>query len=169
MKKALGVLEKGIECIGGFMVLAMTIIVLVQVIARFIFNSPFTWTEELARYIFVYITFLGGGLLVYQRTHLFVEVIFNNLHPTMRKYVQIAIDLIVAVFSAFLIRSAYSLIGTSSTHHSTGVGLPMSYVSLSVLMGGVLMFVFSLYNIYLDVNKVTGIKIREDSEGGSNV
>ena len=79
-------------------------------IARFVFNSPFTWTEELARYIFVYITFLGGGLLVYQRSHLFVEVVFNVLPLAVKKIVQTIIDLIVGSFSAFLIYSSYLLL-----------------------------------------------------------
>jgi len=166
MKKALGVLEKGIEYIGGFFVLIMTLVILLQVIARFVFNSPFTWTEELARYLFVYITFLGAGLLVYQRSHLFVEIVFNLFPSTVKKVVQMIIDLIVAGFSAYVIRSAVSLMGTSATHKSTGMGLPMSFVSLSVLIGAVLMLFYSLYNIYLDFKAFSGNNTGANERGG---
>ena len=131
----------------------MTLVVLLQVIMRYIFNHPLTWTEELARYIFIYITFLGAGVLVYERGHLFVEVIFSNLPAGMRTAVQLIIDLIIFGFSLYLMVSSKVSMQFAGGSKSTAMQIPMEYISLSVMTGAVLMAVFSLHHIVDDIRR----------------
>ncbi len=160
MKKRMDKFAHVIEIIGGIGILIMTLTVLLQVIMRYVFNSPLTWTEELARYLFIYLTFIGGGLLVYQRGHLFVEVIFNNLPDRVRKGIQIFIDAIVCGFSVYLLISAKTLMGIASGSYSTAMHIPMEYISFSVLLGAVLIILFSVCNIYEDLKN-----LKKDKEG----
>ena len=113
MKKIMDKLASCIETIGGIAILIMTLIVLLQIVMRYFFNSPLTWSEEIARYIFIYITFLGAGILVYERGHLFVEVLFNKIQGKSKNVLQFVLDLIVLIFSLYLLRLCRSPWNTS--------------------------------------------------------
>lgn len=156
MKKIMDKLASVLESIGGIAVIVMTLVVLLQVIMRYVFNRPLTWTEEFARYVFIYITFIGAGLLVYQRGHLYVEVVFNNLHPKTKSIVQLIIDIVVFGFSAYLIRSSSVAMKFATGSKTTAMQIPAQYIGLSVMIGAVFMTLFSLYNITADVKKIMG-------------
>lgn len=165
MKKFFDSLSKGAETIGGFLMLAMTLIVFLQVVARYVVGHSLTWSEEMARYLFVYITFLGAGVLTYQKGHLFVEVIFNLWPQKIQRIVQLIIDVIGIVLTGWMIYSAVNLMQTSTMHKSTAMAIPMNYIALSVLIGGILMTLFAIYNIYDDIVKI----VKGESAGDTPV
>ena len=151
MKKAVKGLASIIEWIGGIAILVMTLVVLLNVIMRYVFSYSLTWTEEFARYLFIYITFLGAGLLTYERGHLFVEIIFNNLPHKTKKIVQLIIDAIVFGFAVYLVPSALTTMKVASGSFSTAMHIPMEYISMSVLFGALLIAIFALWNVVQDV------------------
>lgn len=62
---------------------ALLVVILVvtfaQVVARFVFDSPFFWTEELARYCYVWLSFVGAVVVTASRTHIAVELFEQRL------------------------------------------------------------------------------------------
>ncbi len=156
MKKIMDKLASCIETIGGIAILMMTLIVLLQIVMRYFFNSPLTWSEEIARYIFIYVTFLGAGILVYERGHLFVEVLFNKIQGKAKNVLQLILDLIVLIFSLYLLWSSRYSMQYAHGSRSTAVQIPMEYIGLSVMIGAVLMILFSLYHVINDIKKLTG-------------
>lgn len=156
MKKIMDKLASCIETIGGIAILIMTLIVLLQIVMRYFFNSPLTWSEEIARYIFIYITFLGAGILVYERGHLFVEVLFNKIQGKAKNVLQLILDLIVLIFSLYLLWSSRYSMQYAHGSRSTAVQIPMEYIGLSVMIGAVLMILFSLYHVVTGIKKLTG-------------
>lgn len=77
------------------MLLALVVILSLQVFARYVIGSPFVWSEELARYLLIWTTFIGVSLAVREGGH-------------------ISVDLVPAIFGARSIRffSALSLTGS---------------------------------------------------------
>lgn len=151
MKKITDKLASCIAAIGGIAILAMTLIVLLQIIMRYVFNSPLTWSEEIARYIFIYVTFLGAGLLVYERGHLFVEVIFSKISGKAKTVLIFIIDLIVLLFSLYLLVSSRYSMRFAHGSRSTALQIPMEYIGLSVMIGAVLMILFSVCHVIEDI------------------
>ena len=72
LKKIVDVLEKGIDALVTAMMIVMGVSIVIQVFARYVLNNPTGWSEELARYIFVWITMLGSAVVLKQGKH--VEV-----------------------------------------------------------------------------------------------
>ena len=70
-----------ILCSVGFVTLAFA-----QVVCRFVLNSSLTWSEELCRYLFVEMVFLGAGVCVLEKKHASVDIIVNLLPAGARKY-----------------------------------------------------------------------------------
>ena len=81
-----------ILCSVGFVTLAFA-----QVVCRFVLNSSLTWSEELCRYLFVEMVFLGAGVCVLEKKHASVDIIVNLLPAGARKYYQSVLDFLVVV------------------------------------------------------------------------
>ena len=84
-------------------------VVFLQFFARYVLNDSPGWTEEIARYLLIGVTFIGSVTAMRKGTHIAVEVLFNYLPPRGRHQLLLAIDLIVALFCVFLAITAAEL------------------------------------------------------------
>jgi TRAP-type C4-dicarboxylate transport system permease small subunit len=83
---------------------SMAILVAVQVFFRYILNQSLFWSEELARYLLVWLTFLGASAAYYRRAHPGVDVLYNRLPPILRKACAVLIHLAsVGLFAVMIV------------------------------------------------------------------
>lgn len=145
---------------------AMTIIVGMQVIARFILHDSLSWSEEIARYLLVWTTFIGASLGVKQGAHIGVEAFTLLLPKKARKVVNyIAVVLCVIFCVAVLIESSTILQKQIATNQiSPAVQMPMWIPYLALPVGTVLM-TFRFIQSVISNNK----KLSQDAEEGVNL
>ena len=74
----------------------MICVTLAQVVFRYVIAAPLPWSEELARYCFVWIVFLGGAVGLARGIHLGVDLVVNALPPPLRR----AMDALTRSFSS---------------------------------------------------------------------
>ncbi|MBR4578083.1 MAG: TRAP transporter small permease [Oscillospiraceae bacterium] len=135
MKKVLAFLDENLEeYIMAFLLGVISIVMMSQVIARYVFHHGFTWAEEVCRYCFVYSGLLSAGYCARKGISLRVDAIFN-FFP---KPVQIIIDLlskllIIFLYGFFFVKS-FGLIATTN-NFSTAMQLPMKYVYAAIPLG----------------------------------
>ena len=84
-------------------------VVFLQLFARYVLNDSPGWTEEIARYLLIGVTFIGSVTAMRKGTHIAVEAVFKYLAPRARHGLLLAIDLIVALFCLFLALTAAQL------------------------------------------------------------
>src|SRR6188768_1260750 len=84
--------------VGGLM--AIVAIVAWQVFGRYVLNSSPTWTENLALVLILYVTLLGAAVGVRDAGHIGMESILILVPEEPRRYVEMAIHALVAVFGA---------------------------------------------------------------------
>ena len=84
-------------------------VVFLQLFARYVLNDSPGWTEEIARYLLIGVTFIGSVTAMRKGTHIAVEALFKYLTPPRRHQLLLAIDLIVALFCIFLAVTAAQL------------------------------------------------------------
>lgn len=65
--------------------LVMAAVVLLQVICRYIFNNSLFWSEELARYLLIWLTFLGATSAYYRQVHPGIDILTGRLAGITRK------------------------------------------------------------------------------------
>jgi TRAP-type C4-dicarboxylate transport system permease small subunit len=63
----------------------MAVIVAVQVFSRYVLNHSLFWAEELARFLLVWLTFLGASVAYYRKAHPGIDVLYAKMPPSMRK------------------------------------------------------------------------------------
>ena len=84
-------------------------VVFLQLFARYVLNDSPGWTEEIARYLLIGVTFIGSVTAMRKGTHIAVEALFKYLAPRARHQLLLAVDLIVALFCLFLAVTAAQL------------------------------------------------------------
>lgn len=118
---------------------AMVLNVLWQVLSRFILASPSSYTEELARYMMIWIGLLGGAYGVGQKSHLALDLISTRLTGARQRIVAIFIALSVLAFAlAVLVGGGVRLVWiTFALGQTSGaMQLPLGYVYLVVPVAG---------------------------------
>jgi TRAP-type C4-dicarboxylate transport system permease small subunit len=73
--------------------------VLLQVFCRYVLNDPLTWSEELARYLFIWCAFLGWILASRHRSHLAMSFVAERLPPRVQAGLAAAIELATIAFA----------------------------------------------------------------------
>lgn len=68
--------------IGGALLVAMTIIVLMQVFCRYIFQSPLSWTDELSCYLMIYMTYLSMPLIYLEDRNIAMTFLTEKIQGT---------------------------------------------------------------------------------------
>lgn len=83
---------------------ALFVIIVVAVIARYGFGQAVSWTEEVPRYLLIWISFLGAASCVLRREHVGFDVLFNALPQSIRKVLGIFLSLLVFGFGWIVFR-----------------------------------------------------------------
>ena len=113
----------------------MGLAVALQIFMRYLFNMPLVWSEEFARYIFVWISFIGAGYGVRQGIHISMEYFFNKFTPRMRKWVAISTNILSIAAFAYLIPTAIFFTRAQHSIDSSAMEIPMSWLFAAVPIG----------------------------------
>ena len=126
---------------------AMTINVLSQVFTRFIMQDPSSYTEELARYMLIWIGILGAAYVAGQKMHLAIDLLSTKLNKKNKKYLEIVIQLSIFLFSFFvMVIGGIRLVQITLTLNqiSAALQIPLGYIYTVLPISGVLMMFYSL-------------------------
>ena len=85
MEKLRKALNGVLNVLAGGSMAVMAILTTYQVVARYIFNSPSTWSEELVGYLFGWSTMLGATIVSGERGHMNIPILVDRFQPGMRK------------------------------------------------------------------------------------
>ena len=158
--KLLDVIEK-IE--KAFLAAAMAVMIvdmIYQVIMRYIFNSANAWSEELARYLFIFEVMIAAAIAVRKNSHLQIDVLINCFKPRTKTIFTIVSTLVGIVFLAFLLVYSIGLVQTGNSNISVGLNIPRSIPYVSVPIGVVLMLLTSVEVVLKNIQE-----LKEGHEG----
>ncbi|WP_337998136.1 TRAP transporter small permease [Oleispirillum naphthae] len=125
--------------------LVMLAIIFMQVITRYLLGFTFEWSEELARFLFVWAVFLGSALIMGEDGHLAVELLPRLLAGSKPGFVlNVFINLCGYVFIFLLITQGWKMTETMSFQEAPGLGIPMSWVYIVMPVSGVLMLLYHI-------------------------
>jgi TRAP-type C4-dicarboxylate transport system permease small subunit len=148
-KAAVGLLERLIEVVIMVCLTAMMASLFWQVFSRFVIEVPATWTEEAARYAFIYMAFFGAALGVKRSAHFGVTLFTHKLSgAARRRYYRYAINLpILAASLALLVYGASYMMQFGFSRISPTFHFPMAWIYLVVPLSAAPMSVFAAYNV----------------------
>ncbi len=143
-----------------FLLVAMTLTVFSQVIARYIFEAPLSWSEELARFILIWLSMLSAAYAFKTKSHFALTILVNKMPEKHQKFTSFCINFIVAIF--FLIICYYSVIFVHSVngHVAPALQISMQIPYSSIIVASGLISIFSL----LSAVKIIPKKIKSNKK-----
>lgn len=116
----------------------MAALVIYQVGARYLLDSPPSWTEELARYCQVWLVLLAAPVCVRRGMHLAVDLLTPRLPLRLAAVIRVGILTLVGVFGLTLALHAVPLLGVAALQTSPSLGVSMVWPYLALPLSGLL-------------------------------
>lgn len=139
-----------------FLLSLMSIIIFIQVIMRYLMRNSLSWSEELARYLFIWSIYLAVSYAAKERKHIKIDAALYLFPRKMRPYIRMVGDVIVLFFSGFIILTSLILfkkIGMLG-QMSAALSIPMKYVYLAPFVGFLLTFYRTIQSIGLRITNL---------------
>lgn len=153
MEQLRTVVTRLLNVLTGTCFLVMVGLTFWQVVMRYLFHSPLTWSEELVSYLFAWASLLGACLVTGERGHMSIPVICQKMPEPVQKCLGIVGEVIAFLFSIVILVYGGVQITQLSMGQMTaslGVSIGIFYVLLPV--AGVLNALYSILNI-IDIAK----------------
>lgn len=133
------------EFLLGFLLCAMSVILMLQVIMRYIFSNPLIWSEEAARYCFVIAAFASCGYCVRRNVIIRVDVISQKFPARIQKVLELIMWLSMIFLFAWLSYSCIDVVQQAALagRTSTAMQIPMQYVYCIPLIG----FLWTIFRV----------------------
>lgn len=142
----------------AILLVALVIAVLVQVLSRYVINVSNPWTEESARYFFVWVSMMGAALGVQRHSHFGFDAVVRSLPPLGRKAAGIAALAVTFAMAGLIAMQGWKLMELGESEIGAGTNVPLPWVYAAIPAGGILI----MLHIVLSLLK------KEPQEGGGN-
>nr|WP_210023371.1 MULTISPECIES: TRAP transporter small permease [unclassified Paenibacillus] len=127
---------------------SMAILVFGNVIMRYAFNYGITWSEEISRFLFIWLIFIGSIGALKDNEHLGVDSLVKKLPPMGKKMVYVASNLLMLCGLYILFDGAWRMTLVSKEVLAPATGLPLSYIYGLGVVVSVGMTIVLLINLY---------------------
>ncbi len=118
---------------------AMSVIVFINVALRYLTNDSILWSEEVARYLMVWLTFLGIGLVLRLGGHMAVDSLQEALPQAAARAMRLAVVALLAAFCLFMIWVGIDYVDRTAVQSTPVTEIPFSYIAASIPLGFSLM------------------------------
>lgn len=133
--------------------------VLWQVFTRWVLADPSSYTEELARYLLIWVGLLGSAYAAGQKMHLAIDILPTKLEGRRRHILEIVIDGFILLFAVFVmiaggirLMSLTLLMGQTSA----ALGVQVGYVYSVIPLTGLLIAFYAVESIWERVRAIRG-------------
>ena len=155
MKTLRNAINKAVEVFSVLLVAVMVLLVLWQVIARYLLNNPSTFTEALTRYLFVWLVLVSATYAFGGRDHMCISVLNARLKGSAKAAVNILIELLTILFAACVMTFGGGVIARMQmVSMDSSLHIPMGIVYSIIPICGVLTVFYCLCNIADELGRV---------------
>lgn len=136
-----------------FLLSLMSILIGSQVFMRYVMNNSLAWSEELARFAFIWATYIGLACAVKRNANICVEAVVNRLTWRPRRYAAILAHLLFLLFAALVVKEGYFLTAKifKFGQQSSAMGVAMGWVYMAPVAGFSLVVIRLLQRIAAEV------------------
>ena len=141
----------------GLLIAALIVPVFMQVLARYTGIIPtYLWTEELAKFIFIWIVMIGSMIAVWEGTHFDVRVIPDAKSPLGTLFQSGFVLIMICVFAVLFVRFGIDYAKFGSIQSSVMMQINMLWVYASVPLAGLVWFVFAAFRLWQVISVYRG-------------
>jgi TRAP-type C4-dicarboxylate transport system permease small subunit len=143
----------------------LAFVVFLQFFTRYVLNDSLAWTEEIARYLLMTVTFIGGAMAVRKVTHIHVEFLFVYMKRTLARAVSRCVDIVRVIFFGYATWLGWRITDVMEFQRMVVFDLPMSWIYGPCTLGLALMTARSIQVAVRHMNQGDSPLSRASTEG----
>jgi TRAP-type C4-dicarboxylate transport system permease small subunit len=147
MDRVVRILDVALKNVLIALMVALVAAVSWQVISRYVFSSPSSWTEEVARFLMIWIGLLGAAYAFRTRVHLGLDLLPKKLTGRSREILRLFTLVVIVLFSVtVLIIGGGKLVALTweLKQYSAVLGLPIAFVYSVIPTAGLLICIYAI-------------------------
>lgn len=131
-----------LEWFSIILLVGMVILTFGQVVFRYAFNNPFSWTEEIALLFFVFGTFACAVIAVKKDMHISIDAIFQISPPWLQKILNLVNSILILFFVITILITSFPILKASYYTPTAALRFPVAlfYVPITISCGFVIYF-----------------------------
>lgn len=128
----------------AFLLLIMTVLIFWQVFARFVVGKPLFFSDEIARFAMIWLTFIGAGYAYRKGTLISVDILLEYAGKRFACALRVMVVLCSALFAFIIVKYGFDLVGRVANQTAPSTRVSMMWPYMAVPLGGIVILVNSL-------------------------
>jgi TRAP-type C4-dicarboxylate transport system permease small subunit len=141
-------LKKAADTIGGVLFAALFVVFIVQIAARFGFNKPLPWTDELAVVLYVWVILWAAAFVVAEREHVVFDLVWNSVGRRTRQVMRVLGHSMIGGLALVAIPANWDYVRFMAREGTPVLGIPFSGVFLPFVLLLVALVARSVWGIW---------------------
>lgn len=148
MKTFRKVLDKILEYLCSLLLVLMTCTATWQVVSRYIFKNPSTWSESVTLIAFVWMALFASAYVFGKQEHMKMTFILDKFNCKNRKRIEIITEIIIFTFSlCILVIGGFKISMLEMGQREASLGVPMGYIYLALPLSGIVTCIYNVMNL----------------------
>ena len=163
LRKTADVLLKVIHFLLAVDMGVMFVLMILQIVLRSFFTTSIRWSDELLRYMFMWMVFLGLPSAIYNDELTRFDLLEQKLPPNLSRWIRVIVDILCTVVLCVVMAGCFKLVPKQLNRMATTFKVPMGYIYSVLPFAGAIAIIFLLINIILRVSKNTALNKKEET------
>ena len=140
--------KRWLDHVGGLLFLALFVVFILQIGARFLWNQPLPWTDELAVVLYLWVIFWACAFMVPASSHVSVDILIQHLPAALRIWFQTAGQLMLGGLALWALPASWDYVWFMQREATAVMGLPLFWVFLPLLVALLMMVIKTLHSVW---------------------
>jgi TRAP-type C4-dicarboxylate transport system permease small subunit len=127
-------LRRGADAVGVGLFAALFLTFIVQITARFVFDRPLPWTDELAVILYVWVILWAAAFMVPARDHVVFDLLYNGMGPRTRRGMLLVGAVLIGSLAAYAVPGSWDYVRFMAREGTPVLGLPFSWVFIPFVL-----------------------------------
>jgi len=152
--KLLHWLQRGANAVGGALFLALFVVFIIQITARFGLNKPLPWTDEAAVVLYIWVILWAAAVMVPEREHVVFDLVWNSVGRRTRRAMQIVGNGLIGGLALAGLPASWDYVHFMAREGTPVLGVPLMWVYLPFVLLMAALVVRSAWAIWQAVRGV---------------
>jgi TRAP-type C4-dicarboxylate transport system permease small subunit len=148
MKRLIGLTNRLLDVLLASLLVVISVLIFFNVGLRYLFNSGIVWAEELTRFLFVWLVFLGAIAALAENNHLGFTSVVKAMPPAVKKAFFVASNIMMFGVLLLLLDGGYNIMPIAMLNSGAATGIPMAVMYGVVIPMALAMAIIIAVNIY---------------------
>jgi TRAP-type transport system small permease protein len=127
-------LKRGADAVGAGLFAALFLTFIVQITARFGFNRPLPWTDELAVILYVWVILWAAAFMVPAKEHVVFDLVYNGVGKSTRRGMLLLGSVLIGVLAAYALPGSWDYVRFMAREGTPVLGLPFVWVFIPFVL-----------------------------------